>query len=104
MEEIKGLQADVTDMRHDMKDMQHTIIDVQQRVTYIEAVLPTLATKAELSDMKAELIKWIVGTAIGLGIAGITVMTFVLNNAVPKMSQQPIIITLPAGAGVKSGS
>jgi hypothetical protein len=78
---------------------------IEHRVTHIEAILPTLATKAdlhelrgEMHDMKAETIKWIVGTAIGLGVAGITVMTFVLNNAIPKtaLPQPPIIINLPS--------
>lgn len=87
-------------------DTDDDLKDVQKRVTHIEAVLPTLATKADLQEvrvemhsMKAELVKWIVGTAIGLGVAGITVMTFVLNNAVPKApsaAPAPIVITLPA--------
>lgn len=81
---------------------------IDARVTHIEAILPTLATKAdvqelraEMHDMRADLIKWIVGTAIGLGVAGITVMTFVLNNAIPKQPQAqpaPIIINVPGQA------
>lgn len=75
--------------------------DTRDRLTRIETKLETVATKAELHDMKAEMVKWIVGTAIGLGVAGITVMTFVLNNAIPKgVSQtQPIIITIPSLQG-----
>lgn len=75
--------------------------DTRDRLTRIETKLETVATKAELHDMKAEMVKWIVGTAIGLGVAGITVMTFVLNNAMPKaVSQtQPIIITIPGPQG-----
>lgn len=65
-----------------------------------DAVLPTLATKADLQGAVNDLVKWIVVTAVGLGVAGITVMTFVLNNAVPKapapVAQAPIIITVPA--------
>ena len=56
--------------------------------------------KSDLRALRADLVKWIVGTAIGLGVAGITVMTFVLNNAAPKApvapAQQPIIINIPA--------
>ncbi len=46
----------------------------------------------------AGLVKWIVGTAIALGVAGITVMSFVLNNAVPKAAPAPppIVINLAA--------
>lgn len=80
------------------------LTDLKQRVTHIEAVLPTLATKADLESVrteihstKAELIKWIVGTAVALGAAAITILTFVLNNAVPKVPQQPpIIINIPS--------
>lgn len=65
-----------------------------------DAVLPTLATKADLQGAVNDLVKWIVVTAVGLGVAGITVMTFVLNNAVPKaptpVAQAPIIINVPA--------
>lgn len=70
-------------------------IDV--RLTRIES---TLVTKADLQTSLNAMIKWIVGTAAGLGIAAITVMTFVLNNAVPKgapvAGNPPIVITLPA--------
>lgn len=70
-------------------------IDVS--LTRIEA---SLVTKADLQASLNAMIKWIVGTAAGLGIAAITVMTFVLNNAVPKPGQAaasaPIVITFPA--------
>ena len=86
--------------------------DTRDRLTRIETRLDNTATKAdvaelraEISDTKADLVKWIVGTAIGLGVAGITVMTFVLNNAAPKASiapaQQPIIINIPAQPATK---
>jgi hypothetical protein len=45
------------------------------------------------------MIKWIIGMATGMGLTAITVMTFVLNNAVPKAAPspppQPIVIQLP---------
>lgn len=82
-----------------LEDFAHETRDRLTRIeTRIESMDKTVATKSELHDMKAELVKWIVGTAIGLGVAGITVMTFVLNNASPKQSpasSQPIIITVP---------
>lgn len=74
--------------------------------TSIESVRGEINTSAESvrSEMHkgtAEIIKWIVVTAVGLGVAAITVGTFVLNNAMPKApasaNQQPIVITLPQG-------
>lgn len=78
--------------------------ETRERLARIETKLDAVATKAELHDMKADLVKWIVATAVGLGAAGITVMTFVLNNAIPKSPttaiapQQPIIINVPSAA------
>ena len=77
-----------------------------ERIATLEAIVPTLATKADLfseigalrSDMNkgfAEQTKWIIGTAVALGAAGITVMTFVLNNAVPKAPPAPTVMVLP---------
>ncbi|MET0858991.1 MAG: hypothetical protein ABWY27_19745 [Telluria sp.] len=71
-------------------------IDV--RLTRIETRLDATSTKSDVADLGATMVKWIVGTVSGLGIATITVMTFVLNNAVPKAptpSQAPISITVP---------
>ncbi|SHN18840.1 hypothetical protein SAMN02787076_03926 [Rhizobacter sp. OV335] len=49
----------------------------------------------------SDMVKWIVGSALGVAVGGITVMAFVLNNAVPKVPVQttvqpaPIIINVP---------
>ena len=74
-----------------------------------EALIPTLATKADVEKGFHDLVKWVVGTAfVGMGLA-LTIMTFVLNNAVPKQPvppapaaqviqapvPQPIIIQIP---------
>ena len=69
--------------------------------TRMEGMAQSMATKAEMHDMKAELVKWIVGTAVALGSSAIVVMTFVLNNATPKAApaataHPPIIINIPA--------
>lgn len=103
---------------------------MEARIANLEAVVPTLATKAdvegfrlstkaELTELRLatkadmaeirsdfhkstnELIKWIVGTAfVGLALF-ITIMAFVLNNAVPKAAAPsgqptPIVIQVPA--------
>jgi hypothetical protein len=71
-------------------------IDV--RLGKIEIRLEVTATKADLQDSANALIKWIVATAALLGAAAITVISFVLNNAVPKASPaapSPIVIAVP---------
>ncbi|MHA4867318.1 hypothetical protein ACXZ1M_06415 [Duganella sp. PWIR1] len=77
------------------------------RLAKIEARLELMATKADLEEKIgalrvemhkgfADMIKWVVGTAIVLGGTGLTVITFVLNNAVPKAPppapQPPVIV------------
>ena len=100
--------------------------DMDARVAKLEALITTLSTKEEVVKLRgeakegfadvrssiesvrtemhrgtAEIIKWMVVTAVGLGVAAITVGTFVLNNAVPKApaasAQPPIIINVPQG-------
>jgi hypothetical protein len=70
--------------------------DVRDRLARMEPRMEAFATKGDLAETKSEIIKWVVGTAVGLGVAAITVMTFVLNNAIPKSpaaaAPQPIII------------
>lgn len=94
------------------------------RIATLEATIPTLATKEEMVKLRgetregfadvraaietvrtdmhkgtAEIIKWVVGTAVVISVAAVTIITFVLNNASPKAaapSQQPIIINVPA--------
>jgi hypothetical protein len=77
--------------------------EARERLARIEARLELMATKADLQEMSVTLIKWIVGMVSGLGIAGITIMTFVLNNAVPKAPAPPVpvlpmVIQLPQQA------
>ena len=92
---VEKLEKFVDEARADLRG-----IDV--RLTKIESRLEQTPTKADLTDAINGQIKWIVGTAIGLAVAGISVMTFVLNNAVPKASNSPpaqVTITIPqAGA------
>jgi hypothetical protein len=85
---------------------------MESRVQRLEADIATIkadlavvkanyTTKADLAELESRLIKWMVGTALGLGASAITVtaitVTFVLNNAVQKApaSVAPIVITLP---------
>lgn len=70
------------------------------RLARIESRLDQMATKTDLAEKMGELkseihrganetIRWMIGTAVGLGVAAITVITFVLNNATPKTA--PVI-------------
>ena len=93
------------DMEARVTKLEDFAVDTRERLTRIETklenIVGTMATKAEMHDMTAQMVKWIVGTAIGLGAVGITAMTFVLNNASPKATTaqpQPIIINVPAQA------
>ena len=74
-------------------------IEARERLARIETRLDQTATKADLAELSATMVKWIVGMVSGAGLAAITVMTFVLNNAVPKgappSAPQPIVIQLP---------
>ena len=79
--------------------LENKLDNIENRLTRIETKIDHMATKTELADMKADLVKWIVGTAIGLGTAAITVMTFVLNHATPKEpapQPTPTVIVVPA--------
>jgi hypothetical protein len=65
--------------------------DTRERLVKIETRLEETATKSDIATLQvemhkgfAEMIKWVVGTAIVLGGTALTVITFVLNNATPK--------------------
>jgi hypothetical protein len=90
--------------------LEELMTDTRERLVRIEERLEQCATKTDLEALRAEMhkgfsemIKWIVGTAIVMSGTGIVVMTFVLNNAVPKAPppapQSPVVIyTQPAPA------
>lgn len=64
----------------------------------VDARLDQMATKADLEKAMNSMLKWMVGTIFGAGVVAITVMTSVLNNAVPKAAPAPpapVIIQLP---------
>lgn len=69
--------------------------DAKDRLIKIETRLDQTVTKADLSDAMNAQIKWMVGTAVVLGVAAITVMTFVLNNAIPKVPTAPAVTPAP---------
>lgn len=72
--------------------LEQDMSDIKSNVAVIKS---DYVTRADLNASVNSLIKWIVGTAIGLGAAGVTVITFVLNNATQQRAPsqpQPIII------------
>jgi hypothetical protein len=92
--------------------------DAKERLARIEARQSELAQhqmqltdkvgalQVEMHKGFADMIKWVVGTAIVLGGTAITVITFVLNNATPKPAPaapssvivyaQPVPVPAPA--------
>jgi hypothetical protein len=89
------------DIESRLGKLEDFAVETRERLTRIETRLDQTATKADLAEVSATMIKWMVGMAFGMSAAAITVMTFVLNNAVPKSvaapppAPQPIIIQLP---------
>jgi tetrahydromethanopterin S-methyltransferase subunit B len=86
-----------------IQKLEEFAIDARDRLARIETRLDQMATKADVHEMSATLIKWIVGMISGASIAAIAIMTLVLNNAVPKVGAPPapavpIIIQIPAPA------
>jgi hypothetical protein len=86
--------------------------DARERLARIEARQSELAAhqmeltgkvgalQVEMHRGFADMIKWVVGTAIVLGGTALTVITFVLNNATPKAAPMPpqsvVVYTQPA--------
>ena len=96
----EGMEARIAKLEDSATETRDRLVRIETRLDNTATKADVAELRAEISDTKADLVKWIVGTAIGLGVAGITVMTFVLNNAAPKTpaapQQQPIIINIPS--------
>lgn len=95
----QGTGRDNGGMEDRVAKLEEFTHDARDRLTRIETRLDQTATKSDLHEAMNGMVKWMVGTAVGLGVAGITVMTFVLNNAAPKAppaTPAPIVITIPA--------
>ena len=63
--------------------------------TKIETILPTLATKADISDAKYDIVKWLSAIILAVAAIGISVLLFALNRVSPVQPQSqaaPIII------------
>lgn len=82
---------------------------MNERVAKLEALIPTLATKADIGEvrgdlhkMDASIVRWMIATIVGLflGFAGLffTVSNLMKpsSSTVTPVSAQPIIIQVPA--------
>ena len=80
--------------------------DIPTRLSHIEAILPTLATKADMEALRADVARWTLATVIGLfiGFSGLFVAMgnlYMKPPAAEKPSgrtEAPIVIVIPAGA------
>jgi hypothetical protein len=92
--------------------LEEFALETRERLARIETRLEETATKADLNekiqDLRvemhkgfADIVKWMVGLAIVMSASAVTVMTFVLNNAIPKApppAPQPPVIVYPQPA------
>ncbi len=74
--------------------------------TRLDTILPTLATKADMAEVRGDIQRginethrWMLGTVIGLFL-GFGGLFLAMSNAlkIPGTQQAPIIITVPAPA------
>lgn len=104
-----GGQPPGGDIEERLENIEEFVREARDRLTKIETRLDgvneNMATKADLHESNVSLIKWTVGTALTLGAAAITLIAFVLNNAIPKSPSaqtNPIIINVPSVPQVSS--
>ena len=60
--------------------------------TRLDTVLPTLATKGDVSEAKAAIVMWVAMAALAVVAIIVSVTAFMLNRAIPSQSAAPIII------------
>lgn len=89
------------DMEQRLTALEKAFIRVDANLEYLKA---NSATKADVAEAKNDVTRWVLASFLTAIAVGVTVMTFVLNNATPKASApapsqpQPIVIQLPAQA------
>jgi hypothetical protein len=92
----RGKQVDPPASGGDNGDMEHRVTALETR---LDTVLPTLATKADISDTKGEMIKWVAGIGIASVTVIITVMGFLfsrLDNVKSTPPSPPVVIQVPS--------
>lgn len=86
-----GKPPDDGDMETRVARLEEFVTDARERLTKIETRLDQIATKSDIADLRVDMhkgfvgiSKWGVSAAATVGVAGIVVMTLVLNNALTK--------------------
>jgi 3-oxoacyl-(acyl-carrier-protein) synthase len=58
-----------------IEKLEEFAIDARERLMKIETRLDQTATKADVAQAVADMVRWVVGTAIALAAVSVTVMT-----------------------------
>lgn len=69
-----------------VKKLEDDLLAIKTDVAVIRS---NYLTRHDLTEAMGAQVKWIVGTAVVLGGMALTIMTFVLNNAIPKAPATP---------------
>jgi hypothetical protein len=68
--------------------------------TRLDTILPTLATKTDIAEVRSDIKGWTIGTAVAVVTATLVVITFMINRAIPSgsalPSAAPVVILIPA--------
>jgi len=88
------MEARIVKLEEFAAETHERLANIEARVEQTHEEVNTL--RVEMHKGFADIIKWIMGTAVVLSGTFLTVITFVLNNAVlkapPPASQPPIVI------------
>jgi hypothetical protein len=99
---IQADHATMTEVTREEMNARLETIETRMdgRLSSIEQMIGTKFAEFDstLHKTNADTIKWVAGTVIAVGAAGLALMTFLINNITPKSSaaSAPIIITVPA--------
>jgi hypothetical protein len=79
-----------------VEDVRTELRAIDVRLTKIETRLESMATRADVQEIANATIKWVVGTGAVMFSMAVVIITFVLNNATPKLgpatASTPIVI------------
>ncbi len=90
------MEARVAKIEEFVEEARTELRAIDVRLTKIETRLEATATKADVQDVANATIKWVVGTGAVMFSMAVVIITFVLNNVIPKpestSAQAPIVI------------
>ena len=74
------------------RDMEHRLTVLE---TKLETVMPTLATKGDLSKLQLAIVTWLIG--VGIAVSGLVIGFLNLTKPVLQpLGAQPIVIQMPS--------